>query len=200
VATQVGSGFAFVLIGIGLLRALRGEFVGGLWLALIGLFLRQAAQGSYQQLVLRQTLGPLAVRDIMMREVIQVPPDLVVAQVVDEFFWRHRVSTFPVVSGGRVAGILTLDRVKQLPRERWAETPARDVMLPLSGALTTTPASSVWEAFEKLVRNGVGRLAVMDGDRLVGYLSIKDVVHVLALRSGSELRDGRTTLAAPKAE
>jgi Zn-dependent protease/predicted transcriptional regulator len=200
VATQVGSGFAFVLIGIGLLRALRGEFVGGLWLALIGLFLRQAAQGSYQQLVLRQTLGPLAVRDIMMREVIQVPPDLVVAQVVDEFFWRHRVSTFPLVSGGRVAGILTLDRVKQLPRERWAETPARDVMLPLSDALTTTPASSVWEAFEKLVRNGVGRLAVMDRDRLVGYLSIKDVVHILALRSGSELPDGRATSGASPAE
>jgi len=106
---------------------------------------------------------------------------------VDEFFWRHRVSTFPIVSGGRVMGILTLDRVKQLPRERWAETPAQDVMLPLTDALTTAPGSSVWEAFEKIARNGVGRLAVMDRDHLVGYLSIRDVVHILALRSSSDL-------------
>jgi Zn-dependent protease len=193
VATRVGSGFAFVLIGFGLFRVLRGEFVGGLWFVLIGLFLRQAAQGSYQQLVLRHALAPLKVRDIMSREVIQVPPDLTVGQVVDEFFWRHRVSTFPIVSGGRVMGILTLDRVKQLPRERWAETPAQDVMLPLADALTTAPGSSVWEAFEKIARNGVGRLAVMDRDRLVGYLSIRDVVHILALRSSSDLAGAGTS-------
>jgi Zn-dependent protease/predicted transcriptional regulator len=193
VATRVGSGFAFVLIGFGLFRVLRGEFVGGLWFVLIGLFLRQAAQGSYQQLVLRHALAPLKVRDIMSREVIQVLPDLTVGQVVDEFFWRHRVSTFPIVSGGRVMGILTLDRVKQLPRERWAETPAQDVMLPLADALTTAPGSSVWEAFEKIARNGVGRLAVMDRDRLVGYLSIRDVVHILALRSSSDLAGAGTS-------
>jgi Zn-dependent protease/CBS domain-containing protein len=187
VATGVGSGFAFVLIGLGVFRVLRGEFVGGLWFVLIGMFLRQAAQGSYQQLVLRHTLAPLKVQDIMRREVIQVPPDLPVGRVVDEFFWRHHVSTFPIVGDGRVVGILTLDRVKQLPRERWAETPARDVMVPFSDALATTPDSSAWEAFEKLARNGVGRLAVMDRGRLVGYLSIRDVVHILALRSGPDL-------------
>ena len=103
------------------------------------------------------------------------------AQVVDEFFWRHHVSTFPVLEGGRVVGILGLDRVKQLPRERWTETAVRDAMLPLSDALTTTPDTPLWEAFEKLTRNGIGRLAVLDRDRLVGYLSIRDVVHILAV-------------------
>jgi CBS domain-containing protein len=103
--------------------------------------------------------------------------------VVDEFFWRHHVSTFPVLDGGRVVGVLGLDRVKQLPRERWAETTVRDAMLPLSDSLTTTPGTPLWEAFEKLTRNGVGRLAVLDRERLVGYLSIRDVAHILAVTS-----------------
>jgi CBS domain-containing protein len=127
----------------------------------------------------------------MTRDVVAIGPELSVAQVVDEFFWRHHVSTFPVLDGGRVVGILGLDRVKQLPRERWAETAVRDAMLPLSDALTTAPDTSLWEAFEKLTRNGVGRLAVLDRDRLAGYLSIRDVVHILAVTGtgGSPLRD-----------
>jgi CBS domain-containing protein len=36
-------------------------------------------------------------------------------------------------------------------------------------------------AFQKLSQNGLGRLAVVDDGRLVGYLSIKDVTHLLAM-------------------
>ena len=67
-------------MGIGAFRAFTGEFMGGLWLVLIGLFLRQAAEGSYQQVVLRRALGPLAVRDVMTRAVVQVPADLPVGR------------------------------------------------------------------------------------------------------------------------
>ena len=181
VATGVGSGFALLLMGLGVFRALGGEFVGGLWFVLIGMFLRQAAQGSYQQLVLRRALANISAGQIMTRDVVSINPEFSVAQVVDEFFWRHHVSTFPVLDGGRVVGILGLDRVKQLPRDRWAETKVRDAMLPLSDALTTTSETPLWDAFEKLTRNGVGRLAVLDRDRLVGYLSIRDVAHILAI-------------------
>jgi len=37
--------------------------------------------------------------------------------------------------------------------------------------------------FDKLTRNGVGRLAVLDRARLVGYLTIRDVAHILAITS-----------------
>jgi Zn-dependent protease len=184
VASHVGSGFAFLLIGLGIVRAFAGEFLGGLWFVLIGLFLRQAAAGSYQQLMLRRTLEPLKVRDVMTRQVIHVPPDLSVARVVDDFFWRHRVSTFPIVADGRVLGILGLERIKSLPREQWSTVPVRDLMLPLTDSLTTAPQRSLWEAFEKLGRNGLGRLAVLEGHRLVGYLSIRDIVHILAIPAG----------------
>ena len=151
---RVGSGFALLLMGFGVIRALGGEFVGGLWFVLIGMFLRQAAQGSYQQVVLRRALAKISVGQVMTRDVVAIGPELSVAQVVDEFFWRHHVSTFPVLDGGRVVGILGLDRVKQIPRERWAET-ASDAMILLSDTLTT-PGHAAGEAFEKVSRNGVG--------------------------------------------
>ena len=190
-ASRVGSAFALILMGIGALRAFTGEFMGGLWLVLIGLFLRQAAEGSYQQVVLRRALGPLAVRDVMTREVIQVPADLPVGRVLDDFFWRHHVSSFPVVDDGRVIGILSLDQLRQLSPERLADTRSREIMLPLVEGLTAAPGDSLWQAFEKLAQNRLGRLAVLEAGRLVGYLSVKDVMHVLALSSGP----GRRRLA-----
>lgn len=191
-ASRVGSAFALLLMGIGALRAFTGEFMGGLWLVLIGLFLRQAAEGNYQQVVLRRALGPLAVRDVMTREVIQVPADLPAGRVLDDFFWRHHVSSFPVLDDGRVVGILSLDRLRQVSPERLADTRSREIMLPLVEGLTAAPGDSLWQAFEKLAQNGLGRLAVLEAGRLVGYLSVKDVMHVRALSSGpGGRREGR---------
>jgi CBS domain-containing protein len=181
VASRAGIIVASVLIGLGILRGLTGEFLGGLWLVLIGLFLRQAAEGSYQQLVVRRALAPLRVRDVMTRTVVSVAPDRTLAEVVDETFWRHHVSSFPVVADGRVLGILGLQQLRHLPRERWAATPVREAMLPLTPPLTLAPGDGLADALEKLTRNGLGRAAVVEDGALAGYLSLRDVVHVLTI-------------------
>ncbi len=181
VASRAGTIVASVLIGLGILRGLTGEFLGGLWLVLIGLFLRQAAEGSYQQLVVRRALAPLRVRDVMTRTVVSVAPDRSLADVVDETFWRHHVSSFPVVAGGRVLGILGVQQVRHVPRERWAATPVREAMLPLTPPLTVAPGDALADALEKLTQNGLGRAAVVEDGALAGYLSLRDVVHVLTI-------------------
>jgi Zn-dependent protease len=181
VAARTGSVFALLLIGLGILRAATGELIGGLWFVLIGLFLRQAAESSYQQLVVRRGLSPYAVRDVMTRSVMTVPADATAADIADHFFWKHHVSSFPVVDGDRVVGIVGLDQIKALPAEERAATRARDFMHPLSEALAVSPGDSLWSALEKLTRNGIGRVAVLEDNRLAGYLSVKDVAHVLAV-------------------
>ncbi len=181
VASRVGGLFAVFLIAIGIFQALGGQFLGGLWFVLIGLFLRQGAEGSYQQLLLQRVLAPLTVHDGMTPDPVAMPPDLSIARAADDFFWRHHVSSFPVVDGQRVLGIIALDRLKQVPRERWATTTIREAMLPMTDALMAAPGDSLWQAFQKLSQNGLGRLAVVEKERLVGYLSIKDVIHLLAI-------------------
>jgi len=181
IASRVGGGFALVLIGLGVWQALAGEFLGGLWFVAIGLFLRQAATAGYQQMVLRRALEPRRVADVMAREVVAVPPGLSLAGLVDEHFWRHHVTSFPVVEGGRVLGIVSLRDLERVARDAWPATTVREVMRPLTEALTASPRESLWEAFQKVSRNGLGRLAVVDSGRLVGYLSVKDLFHVLTL-------------------
>jgi Zn-dependent protease len=193
VAARTGGVFAAVLIGLGILRAFTGELIGGLWFVLIGLFLRQSAESSYQQLVLKGGLSPYAVRDVMARNVIAVPAEATVADVLDNFFWKHHVSSFPVVDGARVVGVLGLDQIKPLAPEERASTRAGQLMHPMAEALAVAPGDSLWHALEKLTQNGVGRAAVLDKGALVGYLSVKDVMHVVAVKARGDDRAGRAS-------
>jgi CBS domain-containing protein len=205
IASRAGTVIAFALMALGVLRALSGEFLGGLWFVLIGLFLRQAAEGTYQELLVRRALGPIAVRDVMSRNVFQVPPELPLDRVADEWFWRHHVTSFPVVEDGRLLGILSIAQLGAVPRERWPEVRAREVMRPADDALTIEPTARLPAALQKLTQNGLGRLAVVEKGGVVGYLSLKDALHVLAVataggfkgeRSARTRRDGDEHLGA----
>jgi Zn-dependent protease/CBS domain-containing protein len=182
-ASHAGSAFGFALMGWGALRAFGGEPFGGAWMALVGLFLHQTARESHVQFVARRSLGRVSVDEAMTREVVTVPARATLGEVVDRYFWPHHVTSFPVVEGpGRaVLGVVTFDHVKRVPPERWPSTTAADVMVRLHEDLIIPPSASCWDALAKLNRNGVGRLAVVQAGRLVGYLSVRDVAHLLML-------------------
>jgi CBS domain-containing protein len=62
-------------------------------------------------------------------------------------------------------------------------------MRTLSEDLVVAPDTPVFEALQKASGNGVGRLAVLDRDQLVGYLSLKDITHLLVLKGVPSRRD-----------
>lgn len=181
IASTAGSGFGLALILLGVWRGLAGEFLGGLWLVVIGLFLRQASTASYEQLLVHRALRGRSVAEIMTREVVQIAPDVTVAALVDDYFWRHHVTSFPVVDDGRLLGVVSIHDVGSLPREHWSQRRVADVMRPVTDALVVAPQAQLLQVLEKVSRNGIGRVAVVDGDRLAGYLSVKDIMHVLTV-------------------
>jgi len=194
-ATRVGRGVAIALVVIGTWQAFTGSFLSGLWLVLIGLFLRQAASLSHSQATLASALGELPVTDVMTREVVTISWNATVADLVQQF-WAHHVTSFPVVAGGVVRGIATVHDLDRVPLDAWERTSIQNVMRPLTGSMTIAATASALEALQQASTNGLGRLAVLDGTRLVGYLSLKDLGHVLALRSLPE--PGTDRAAAPR--
>ena len=182
VAGRVGSAVAVGLIALGVLQAFAGALLNGLWLVLIGLFLRQAARASYSEVTLRAALGSLAVADVMTREVVTVPWRATVGDLARQF-WSHHVTSFPVVDGAIVRGIATVHDAARVPAAEWERTSVQNVMRPLAGEMTIAPTATALEALHRASANGIGRLAVVEGARLVGYVSLKDLTHVLALQS-----------------
>jgi Zn-dependent protease/CBS domain-containing protein len=181
IASQVGRAFAIALMAVGVVQIVYGELLGGVWMILLGLFLKSAADASAAQVALRDALGQVPVQAAMARDVVTVPATATVAELVRDF-WSHHFTSFPVVDGRGVVGVVTVHQVPQVPEEARAERRVEGLMTPLAEALVVGPRDSLLQALEKSTRNGLGRLAVLDDGRLVGYLSVKDIVHVLTLR------------------
>ena len=182
IAASIGRGFGYLFIAGGVALFFWADAVGGLWLAFIGWFLLGAASAEAQQAVVRDALGGLRVRDLMVREPAVVPPDLTIGEFMDSIMSNRRHTTYPVVdAAGRVVGLLPFRCVAKVPRDEWDQRTVRDCMLPLAEVPTLEADEPLEEALAEL-GNGVGRGLVVEGDRLVGFLSITDLVRALEMR------------------
>jgi Zn-dependent protease/CBS domain-containing protein len=186
VASNIGSGFGLLLIFLGIFNVVTGNFIGGFWWFLIGLFVRAAAGNSYRQVVVRQALEGVPVRRLMHRDPITVPPDLSVSELVENFFYRHYHKMFPVVEAGRPIGCVTSKQVKDLPRERWPYTTVADILQRLSAENTVQPDADALDAMALMNRSRNSRLLVAEGDRLAGIVTLKDMLSFLSLKLAFE--------------
>jgi len=182
-ASNFGRGFAILLIVVGLLLIFVMNDFGGAWLILIGIFLQQAASGSYQQVLVRKALEGVKVRETMSSEVVYVSPSLTLDVLVESFFFRYRYGSFPVVEGDRLVGVVDLGQVKHVPREQWRHTATGDVMIPTSEDFVAHPDEEVVNALAKMFKGGLGMLPVVVGDKLIGILTRSDVMALLRMKT-----------------
>jgi Zn-dependent protease len=120
-ASWTGRAFAWLLIALGVLSMIGGDFVGGLWSILIGLFLHNAAAGSYRLVLVRQVLQGTPVARFMNPEPITVPPDLDLRRWVEEYVYRYHYKAYPAVADGHLVGMVgwTGSRVRSGTGMRW---------------------------------------------------------------------------------
>ena len=180
-ATTVARGFAYLFIALGLAEVIFLSSFAGVWLAFLGWFLLQAAGAEVRYLAVRQALGGLRVRDLMVRNPVTVAPDLHLGRFMDEVVWRHRYTTYPVAGGGRALGLLPFRAVAEVPRGEWDSRSVGDSMLPLERVPQLRPTDELVDALAILGDSDVGRGLVLEDGNLVGLLSITDFARALDL-------------------
>jgi Zn-dependent protease/CBS domain-containing protein len=196
-ASFLGQAFAWLLIAWGVVQFFFGNVLGGIWSGLIGLFLNSAARGSYQQVLIRQALEGEPVRRFMNTEPIVVPPDLDLRGWVEDYVYRYHRKAFPVGSDGRLEGYVTTQVLSHFPRSEWAAHTVGEVMERDLGPLTIVPDADAMQALGQMQRTGVSRLLVVEGGRLVGIISLKDLLRFLHLKLELEQHEGAGRRPAP---
>jgi Zn-dependent protease len=181
-ASQFGAVFGALVTVIGTLLLVGGGLIEGAWLMLVGVVLQVAALASARPASLRDALARVRVGAVMARDAKVIPASATLDRLVMHQLWASRSATCLVgSSGGGVVGVVTVRQAITVPRERWPTTSVGQVMLALRPDLTIAPSASCWDALRKLKRNRVGRLVVLEGDRLVGSLTRSDLAPVLIL-------------------
>jgi Zn-dependent protease/CBS domain-containing protein len=182
IATEIGRGFGYLFIALGIaLFIFQGSFSGA-WLAFIGWFLLQAATAEARYIATEAALAGLRVRDLMVRNPMTVDGDLTVGQFMDEVAQSPHFTTYPVIDGERPIGLLPFRSVVAVPRSEWDSRRVRDAMIPLDRVPMLTEDETAVEALAALSSSTSNRGLVVENGHLAGLLSITDLTRALEVR------------------
>lgn len=182
ISSAIGGGFGIFLIVIGLVRILNGNFIGGMWLGLIGLFIQGAAKMSYQQLITRKALEGEPLKRFMKSDPVTVPESITIEELVEDYIYRYHYKLFPVVNSHKLVGCITTKEVREIPREQWGEKTVGELADPCSAENTIRPDADAVEALSTMRRNNASRLMVVENDKLMGIIALKDMLEFLNLK------------------
>jgi Zn-dependent protease len=191
VASEIGQGFGYLFIALGLVMfVFQGSFSGA-WLAFIGWYLLQGARAEARYVATEQALGGVRVRDLMVRQPVTVDADSTIGRFMDEVAWSQRFTTYPVLERGRPVGLLAFASVAAVPRSEWDTHRVRDTMIPLDQVPLLTEDETAVDALADLSAPRANRGLVVDNGHLAGLLSITDLAR--ALEVGRRPPKHRTT-------
>jgi Zn-dependent protease len=182
VSSWIGETFGILLIVLGVLAVVRGNFIGGMWWFLIGMFLRNAAKMSYRQLTVRKALEGEPIRRFMEPNPITVPPSISVEQLVEDYIYKYHFKMFPVVDSEKLMGCVTTKQVREIPREEWSRRTVGGLAAECSMENIIEPGADAIKALSIMSRTGNSRLLVVEKGRLLGVITLKDLMKFLALK------------------
>ncbi|HSM60454.1 MAG TPA: site-2 protease family protein [Longimicrobiales bacterium] len=174
-ATWIGRGFGWLLIAYGFFLFMSGVRLAGLWGMLLGWFLTSAATSAARQDALRRALRGVPVGQVLHGPPVYVDGEHSVEELVESYILRLPVTAFPVVSGERVIGVVTVSDVSGLSLDERPVTRVRQIMVPLEKTLMVEADRPLVEVCLGLRAGTRDRFLVLRQDRIVGALSSDDL-------------------------
>jgi len=172
IAATVGKVFAVIFGIVGLV------FFSP-FLILIALFVYIGASMESTAVRYHFLLEDVTVGGMMTSPVTTVPENLPLAKVV-EMMYASKHLGFPVVERDMLVGMVTLaDINKTSPIDRDAMQ-VKDIMT--RDIVTLPPTASVMEALHIMTVNNIGRIPVVQDDRIVGIVTRTDILKVTELK------------------
>jgi Zn-dependent protease/CBS domain-containing protein len=169
-AARTGHVFGYVLIAGGIVMFFSSP-VAGLWTGFIGWVLTQAAQASYEQSLRSRALEGVSAGRVMSAPGASIPPEITLDAAVERYFWGGDGRCSPVQDGAEgVAGVVCLDDLRRSRRTPSRDDRVREVMTPWKDVVRVSSETPVTEALRLMAEHAVDRVAVMQDDRLVGFI------------------------------
>lgn len=182
IASKIGGAFGIALVILGLLELFLGNVIGGIWMAVIGLFIRGASQSAYQQMLIRKSLEGEKVRRFMKTDPVTVSPNISVEDLVEDYIYKHHYKMYPVVEDDRLIGCVTLNQVKNIPRDERKDHQVKELAEACTPKNTIGPDEDAMKALTAMRKHQSSRLMVVEGDRLAGVITLKDMIGLLSLK------------------
>lgn len=172
IAADVGKVFAviFSIVGIVLFSPL---------LILIAFFIFIGAGQESTAVKYNFLLKDVTVGDVMARNVMTISPTTPVREVIDLMYTTKHLG-FPVIDRGSLVGMVTLADVHRIPALDREAMQVRDIMT--RDVITLSQQAPVIDGLMLMSRHTIGRIPVMEEDRLVGIVTRTDIMKVIEIK------------------
>jgi Zn-dependent protease/CBS domain-containing protein len=188
ISTRIGIAFSWSLALLGVYLLVENNPVNGILFIVMGIFLKSAAENGYNNALQRDILAGVRVKDIMTANPASIPDSMPLNLVVDEFFLSGHHVAYPVcASGEEFRGLMRLDMLKEVPREKWPYISAGDCVAGNNAeTLRIGPQESAARAMRLLLAPELSRLAVVESGKLLGIVTRHDILHFIEMHTALE--------------
>ena len=193
------------LVGLGFIfwggwQVVAGGWIAGVWIAFIGWFLHSAATQSVEAAALHEALAGHTVREVVRVDHPRVSPDLTLDAVIERVVLPSGLRYFPVVEGDRLEGLLTLQRIKEVPRERWLSTRVAQVVTDAAELKTVQPDEDLFSALERMTAEKTDHFPVTEDGQFLGMITRDALLNVARIRSELQMWNGTSPGSRPPSE
>ncbi|HOL67394.1 MAG TPA: CBS domain-containing protein, partial [bacterium] len=145
-------------------------------------FLKKAAETSYRQVLWQKFLEGQKVKQFMRPNPITVPSGISLQQFVEDFVYTYHHRVFPVVEDARLLGCIHVRALKNISKEEWPKRTVAELMEKCSLKNTVSPDEDANQVLTRMNRTGNTRLLVVEDEKLLGIVSLKDMLSFISLR------------------
>jgi len=184
IASYGGKIIAIILIILGILAFNSG----GLWYILVGIFLYFIAGASYEQVVIRENLGKIPLKELIQKKFLTLDPSMSFSSFIQKYK-NTEVDVF-VVKGKDFLGLLDLKQISRVPPKIQSRITIRQITPRYNLVDSLKPSQTVYDAFRLFSERNIEVLPVMDKGKLRGIVYQKAVINRLLW----ELKFSRKTI------
>ena len=180
IASKIGIAISFGIIGLGFIAIVKGSFLSGFWLIIIGWFINSGAQTYLEQNELSTRVKGIKLREIMNINFISVNPDLKLSELIRDYFNVYWKSAYPVINDDKqLVGMITTDAITKKDHMENKDKKVSEMMIPVSELIVMNPDKEVNDALKQLFRKRMSRVFIEDKQsQLVGLVSKSDILHI----------------------
>jgi len=198
-ATRISEIISLFMMFGGFILIIVSDFVDGIWIVVLGWFIKSGAETSLRQTLVGETLSGVTVGNIMTRNVYTISPDITIDQLISDYFLVNRHGGYPVVRDGKILGVVTLQSVRAIPKDMRSSTKVEQALSHGEAMICVRPVLSALDAMHKMARDRVGRVLVIEEGVLVGIVTRGDLMRTIQTRQelGAVRQTSTATHIAP---
>lgn len=181
-AVRIGQAFSMLFMMIGMLMTTRAETrADGSWLMMIGLVLFFGAQLEERSAVFHSVLQSVRLEEVMLTDFAMLSPADTLEDALEKAVHTLQ-DDFPVVRGSDMVGVISKQKILDALRSD-GNGYVQAAMNRLFDV--ATKQDSLASAFRKLAARNLSIIPVVDEQKLVGIVTLQNLMHSMALLAES---------------